>query len=299
MQTLREFLRYLRLELYRSDHTVEAYSSDLRGFNDFLHNSGVPQDDAGFFVPDAVTTADIREWVAALSESGIGNTSLRRKIQSLRAFFKFLVKRGILSSSPAAAIPLPKKSRHLPEVASSSEVEKVISGEQSALKSLALELLFGCGLRRSELLSITDESVNPYSRELRILGKGNKERVIPLTDGILGRIQEWQRLRDEEYPDLPSPRKLMVTRSGGMSASTLYRIVHEAMEPTTASRKSPHTLRHSFATTLLNSGADINSVKELLGHSSLAATEIYTHVAFADLKKDYGKAHPRAKKGEK
>lgn len=293
---LREFLRYLSLELYRSEHTVEAYSTDLRGFNEFLHNSGVPQDDAGFFVPSAVTASDIREWVASMAEAGIGNTSLRRKIQSLRAYFKFLVKRGVISSSPAASIPLPKKSRRLPQVASRKEVEEVISSEESALKALALELLFGCGLRRSELLGLNDDSINPYSKELRIIGKGNKVRIIPLTDGILSHIQSWQRMRDEAYPDLPSPRPLMVTRSGGMSASTLYRIVRQALADTTASKKSPHTLRHSFATTLLNSGADINSVKELLGHSSLAATEIYTHVAFADLKKDYGKAHPRAKK---
>lgn len=293
---LREFLRYLSLELYRSEHTVEAYSSDLRGFNEFLHNSGVPQDDAGFFIPSAVTTADIREWVAALSEQGVGASSLRRKIQSLRAYFKFLVKKGILQSSPAAAVPLPKKSRKLPEVASRTEVEAVIDAEDSPLYAIALELLFGCGLRRSELLRLTDDDINPYSREMRILGKGRKERVIPLSQSLLESISRWQCLRDETYPDLEAPRRLMVTRTGAMSESTLYKMVRRALRATSASRKSPHTLRHSFATTLLNAGADINSVKELLGHSSLAATEIYTHVAFADLKKDYGNAHPRAKK---
>lgn len=292
----REFLRYLSLELYRSEHTVGAYAADLRGFNEFLHNSGVPSDDAGFFIPSAVSSADIREWIATLSEKDISPASLRRKIQSLRAYFKFLVKRGVIESSPAMTVPLPKKSRKLPEIASGKEISRVIDEEESALTAIILEMLFHCGLRRSELLGLTDNDINHFSREIRILGKGNKERVIPVSDRLLADISRWQRLRDATYPDLPAPRRLIVTRSGGMSATTLYKRVKEALASTNASKKSPHTLRHSFATTLLNSGADINSVKELLGHSSLSATEIYTHVAFADLKKDYGKAHPRAAK---
>lgn len=293
---IREFLRYLSLELNRSELTVEAYSTDLRGFNDFLINSGVPQDDAGFFIPSAVSSADVREWMVRLSEQGISNTSIRRKMQSLRAYFKFLVKRGIIKSSPAAAVPLPKTGKKLPEIASQSEIDQIISNIEDPLERIAMELLFGCGLRRSELLSLTDTDINPHSKEMRIIGKGNKERMIPLSDELLLQIRNWQSVRNEKYPHLPHPRKLMATRSGGMSATTLYHIIHKALAGSNASKKSPHTLRHSFATSLLNNGADINSVKELLGHSSLAATQIYTHLAYADLIRDWDKAHPRSAK---
>lgn len=293
---LREFLRYLSLELYRSKHTVEAYSTDLRGFNEFIHDSGVPLDDAGFFIPTEISTADIREWIATLSEQGMNSASIRRKLQSLRAYFRFLVKRGVVKTSPAAGVPLPKRAKKLPEIASRAEIEEAIESEQSALGALALRLLSDCGMRRAELLGLTDADINPYSKEIRILGKGDKERVIPISEELLAAITAWQKERDSRYPHLEEPRRLMATRSGGMSTTTLYRLVNNALAGTNASRKSPHTLRHSFATTLLNSGADINSVKELLGHSSLSATEIYTHIAFADMMKDYGKAHPRAKK---
>lgn len=293
---IREFLSHLSLELYRSRLTVEAYETDLRGFNEFLIKSGVPCGDAGFFVPSAVRPVHIRQWMAALSEEEYSPVSIRRKLQSLRAYFRFLVKRGVLDSSPASPVPLPKCGRKLPRIATHEDVTRSIESASDLQKALILELLYGCGLRRSELLGINDSDINPHSRELRILGKGNKHRVIPLPHPLLQKIQQWQAARDAEYPSLPCPRPLIVTRKGRMSVSTLYHTVKEALQATGAEKKSPHTLRHSFATQLLNSGADINSVKELLGHSSLGATQIYTHLALSELKKEWAKAHPRAKK---
>lgn len=275
---------------------MQAYESDLRGFNDFIVKSGVPTGDAGFFVPAAVSTGDIREWMATLSEQGLSATSIRRKVQSLRAFFRFLLKRGVVSSNPASTIPLPKTGRKLPVIATHDDIENSIGTAPTLLETLALEMLYGCGLRRSELLGVTDIDINPYTRELKILGKGNKHRIIPLPEPLLQKITEWQEERDSLYPDLPSPRPLMVTRRGRMSESTLYNIVRRALRGSNAEKKSPHTLRHSFATQLLNSGADINSVKNLLGHSTLGATQIYTHVALSELTREYAKAHPRAKK---
>ena len=293
---IRAFLQYLSLELNRSRLTVEAYEADLLGFNDFIQKSGVAESDAGFFVPSAIGVADIREWMASLSESGQSPVTIRRKVQSLRAFFKFMMKRGEVRSNPAASVPLPKTARKLPSIATHADISRTIDTNGSVLESLILELLYGCGLRRSELLGINDTDINHYSRELKILGKGNKHRIVPLPAPLLRHIEEWQRQRDAAYPDLEEPRPLVVTRRGRMSASTLYSIVRHALEGSAASRKSPHTLRHSFATQMLNSGADINSVKNLLGHSSLGATQIYTHLAFSEISREWNKAHPRAKK---
>lgn len=291
----------MSLELNRSRLTVGAYEADLRGFNEHMVKSGVPTSgDTGFFVAGAVTTADIREWMATLAEEGMEASSIRRKVQSLRAYFKFLMKRGEVKANPAAAVPLPKTSRKLPVIATHADIEEAIDEAPDILESLALEMLYGCGLRRSELIGIDDNDINPYSRELKILGKGNRHRVIPLPDPLLAHIERWQEERDRRYPDLPEPRPLMATRRGRMSAGTLYNIVRRALQGSAAERKSPHTLRHSFATQLLNGGADLNSVKGLLGHSSLGATQIYTHVAFGQLRSEWSKAHPRAARdGEK
>ena len=296
---LREFLKYLSLELNRSRLTVQAYEADLHGFNDFLKKSGIPTGDAGFFVASSVTTGDIREWMAHLAEQDISTSSIRRKIQSLRAYFKFLVRRGVITANPAAAVTLPKRHRRLPAIATHSDVEKSIDNASNLQEILILEMLYGCGLRRSELLGINDTDINPYSRELKILGKGNKHRVIPLPTVLLERIKEWQAERDELYPNLPTPRPLIATKRGRMSESTLYLIVRKALQQSNAEQKSPHTLRHSFATQLLNSGADLNNVKGLLGHSSLGATQIYTHLAFSELSREWNKAHPRAEKLKK
>ena len=291
---IREFLRYLSLELNRSRLTVEAYEADLRGFNDFMMKSGVPVSDAGFFVPSAIGSSDIREWMASLSESGHSPVTIRRKVQSLRAYFKFLVRRGEIHSNPAAGVALPKVSRRLPSIAGHDDIVRTL-GEGDMQESLIMKILYGCGLRRSELIAVSDPDINPYSRELKILGKGGKHRVIPLPAPLLEDIGEWQRERDRLYPDLPEPRPLLATSRGRMSASTLYSIVRRALAGCPAEKKSPHTLRHSFATQLLNSGADINSVKSLLGHASLGATQIYTHLAFSELSREWAKAHPRSK----
>lgn len=275
---------------------MEAYEADLRGFNEFIKESGIPTDDAGFFIASAVTTADIREWMASLSEAGTAPTSIRRKVQSLRAYFKYMMKRGEIKGNPAANVLLPKSGRKLPTIATHDDIKQSLEASQTTVDALAIEMLYGCGLRRSELLAINDDDINPFTRELKILGKGNKHRVLPLPEPLMEKIREWQKERDALYPDLPTPKPLMATKRGRMSTFKLYHIVKEALKGSNAEKKSPHTLRHSFATQLLNSGAEINSVKNLLGHSSLGATQIYTHVAFGELKRDWTKAHPRAKK---
>ena len=291
---LQEFISFISLELNRSRKTVVAYEADLRGFNDFLIQSGAPSaGGTGFFVPAAVSAADVRDWLAALSEAGISPVSLRRKLQSLRAFFRFAMKKGVVAKNPAASIALPKSHRHLPRVAGHADISEAIQASSDTLSRLIIEMLYGCGLRRSELIGINDPDINLYTGELKVRGKGSKERILPIAPGLLQLIKDWQAERDALYPDLPSPKPLLAGKRGRLSVSTLYRNVNKALQDTSAEKKSPHTLRHSFATQLLDSGADINSVKELLGHSSLAATQIYTHVSFARLRSDWRQAHPR------
>ena len=292
---IREFTRHLSLELNRSRLTVQAYEADLRGFNDFMNRSGVATDDTGFFVASAITTADVREWMAWLSEQKVSSTSIRRKVQTLRAYFKFMLKRGEISRNPAATVSLPRTHRKLPTIATHADIEKSLENASTQQDTLILEMLYGCGLRRSELLDISDDDINLYSKELKILGKGNKHRIIPLPSSLLEKIQEWQRERDRIYPELERPKPLFATKRGRMSQSTLYLIVKKSLRGSSADKKSPHTLRHSFATQLLNSGADLESVKGLLGHSSLGATQIYTHLAYSELNKEWKKAHPRGK----
>ncbi|MCH5218291.1 MAG: tyrosine-type recombinase/integrase [Muribaculaceae bacterium] len=294
---LREFLRHLSLELNRSPQTVKAYEADLRGFNDYMANSGVPKGNSGFFIPSAVSSGDLREWLATLTEQGLSTASIRRKVQSLRAYFRYLVRQGELATNPAASLPLPKAGRRLPTIATHADIETSLTETDRRLVRLIIELLYGCGLRRAELTGISDTDINPYSLELKILGKGNKHRIIPLPRPLLDEIRAWQEERDSLYPDLPAPRPLIVSRQGRrMSDSNIYRLVRRALEGSAAEKKSPHTLRHSFATQLLNGGADLNSVKNLLGHSSLGATQIYTHLAFSEVSREWKKAHPRGSK---
>lgn len=289
----REFLRYLSLELYRSRHTVEAYSADLREFNQYMSQTGVIMDDAGCFIPSSVLPRHARGWIVSMSEVGLSARTIRRKVQSLRSYFKFECKRNEGLKNPFLDIKMPKQSRRLPEFARDTELTELFPHIENNRDRLIVRLLFGCGLRRSELLSLTDDDISTARNILRIRGKGNKTREIPIPESLKLEIIEYQLERDNEFPGLPSPRPLIATRHGAMSVSTLYKIVRNLLEETTASKKSPHTLRHTFATTLLNAGADINSVKELLGHASLGATQIYTHVAFKDMQKDWRKAHPR------
>ena len=274
---------------------MQAYEADLRGFNDFMNRSGVATDDTGFFVASAITTADVREWMVWLSEQKVSPTSIRRKVQTLRAYFRFMMKRGEISRNPAAMVTLPRTRRKLPAIATHTDIENSLENATTQQDTLILEMLYGCGLRRSELLTINDEDINPYSKELKILGKGNKHRIIPLPASLLEKIQDWQKERDRIYPQHENPRPLFATKRGRMSQSTLYLIVKKALQGSSAEQKSPHTLRHSFATQLLNSGADLESVKGLLGHSSLGATQIYTHLVYSELNKEWEKAHPRGK----
>lgn len=297
-----EFLSYLRHEQNRSPLTAEAYGRDLRQFADWLTGSN-----PGRFAPRDVTLNDIRAWLASLARTGDSPRTLRRKAQSLRAFFRHLLKKGEIAVNPAAGLSLPKLPKRLPDVVRADEIESILSPMDEALAddpgnetlvrdNLILEMLYALGIRRAELMAISDCDISPSAGEIKITGKRAKQRVVPVPAKLLQKIENWQKLRDSLWDALPSPTPLLVVKGKRITPRQIYLSVKKSLASSSARKKSPHAIRHSFATAMLNEGADIDSVKEFLGHVSLSTTQIYTHISFAEMKQAYASAHPRAKK---
>lgn len=294
-----DFLTYIRVERGLSPNTVEAYGRDLRQWADFA-TGGSPDD----LRPDDVAASDLRVWVAALGRCGVSARSIRRKIQSLRAFYAYMMKIHGLASNPAADLELARLDRPLPVYVKPEETERLLSEDSApepdddftrARDTLLLETLYSTGIRCSELIGLKESGVDAARRELKVLGKRNKERVIPFGDRLAGLIADYRAQKLER--GLEGTTDFFVRASGEpLYRMMVWRIVHQRMEEAGvhATRLSPHVLRHSFATDMLNDGADINAVQQLLGHASLATTQVYTHVTFSDLKNNYNRAHPRA-----
>lgn len=289
------FLQYLKLELNRSSNTVEAYGRDLRELQSFL--AGLSED--GHVEVSRVHQSDIRAWLLELSERGDGPRTLRRKVQSVRAFFKWLRRRRLVLDNPAAEVELAKLPRRLPTVVREATMntlldEPVATGDADDVRDrLIVMMLYETGMRRAELITLLDKNVDTAAGTLKVRGKRDKDRIIPFGDELRDAIERYRELR-------PVPQQgTFFTRADGepLYPSLVYRVVNRSLaEAGVTGKRSPHVLRHSFATAMLNHGAGINSVKELLGHASLAATQVYTHVTFSELKHNYELAHPRALK---
>lgn len=292
MSDISRFLSYLEAELLRSRHTVDAYRRDL---GQYAAASG-----AGDDLPvSAIEGESVRRWLGELAEKGESAASLRRKLQTLRAFIRWGMKTGRIGADPLERINLPKLRKKLPDFVKTSEMEELLNDSDSSFagrrRHIVLLMLYSLGLRQDELLRLTDADIDRYKGEARINGKRNKQRIVPLPAPLLDEIREWQKLRDEQYPDLRRPAPLLAGPHGVLSKESLYRIVREALTPVSAGRKSPHTLRHTFATAMLNDGADLDAVREMLGHSSLATTQIYTHLSINELLGNYKGSHPRTR----
>lgn len=290
-----KFISYLSNELNRSPLTVEAYIRDINQFENWITAGEADRFDA-----TSVTASDIRAWIGKMAKTDSAST-LRRKTQSLRAYFKWMLKQGKITSNPAADVTLAKKGKHLPEFIRESEMEELLLPEKEDDTSLTktrnrliISILYSTGIRQAELLGLRDTDISFSSKEAKVTGKRNKQRIIPLPDKLLHEIASWQKIRNEAFPGLPSPTPLFPGEKGTLSKMQLYRIVKENLGETTAALKSPHVLRHTFATSMLNHGANLDTVKEMLGHASLTTTEIYTHLTFEQLRKNYDSAHPRA-----
>ena len=290
------FLDYLRYERNYSNYTIEAYSKDLRQFEEY-----VKMNKDNRFVPEEVDADLVRCWIVSLMDEKISPVSVNRKLSSLKSFFKFLMKQGSISVNPLRLITGPKTKKPLPYFVRDKEMELLLDGDgfdedfEGVRNRLILEMLYDTGIRRSELIGIHDSDVDCETMQIRVTGKRNKQRLIPFAEGLNDLIQAYTEVRNRE---VGSESGWFFVRKNGeqLSAGIVYNIVKKKLsEIPTLAKRSPHVLRHSFATSMLNNGAELNAVKELLGHSSLASTSVYTHTTFEELKKVYH-AHPRAQK---
>ncbi len=291
------FIEYLRNEKNYSSHTEISYLSDLTQFEEYVEN------EIQEFDPTNIDTDIIRNWIYELNLKGLKPRSINRKLSTIKAFFQFVLKKGGITKNPATNITGLKTPKNLPQFVSHDDLVKILDNELAFPKNFEgkrdkflIELFYATGARRSELSNLKNEDINHSKKEILINGKRNKQRIIPLSDNTYSKLEKYIETRDLEVENKST--NLFVRIDGEpLNPEAMYIIINRHLDSIpTLTQKSPHTLRHSFATEMLNNGADITAVKELLGHSSLSSTEIYTHVTFEELKKAYNKAHPRAKK---
>jgi len=288
------FLSYLKNEKRYSPHTITAYENDLDQFISF------GKELIGDFCVETVDYHLIRQWIVSLMDNGISAKSINRKISTLKTFFKFLMREGVIEKNPTDKVVVPKMGKKLPVFVQEKEMNSLLDGRfftedfEGRRDKAVVSLFYGTGMRLSELVGIRFSDLNLHERMVKVIGKGSKERLVPFPLEVSGVLNEYIRLRNELFPD--SGNFLFLTENGAPAYNKLiYRIVKKELSlVTTIEKKSPHILRHSYATHLLNNGADLNAIKELLGHANLAATQIYTHTTFEQLKKVYKQAHPRA-----
>lgn len=288
------FLNYLKYEKRFSPHTVQSYQNDLSQFSLYLKEQFDEE-------PAKATYPLIRSWIVQLSELELDPRSINRKIASLRSFYKFLLRQSTIEKDPMGKVKVLKTRKKLPHFVQEAEMN-VLLDQQPFEDNLAgwrerlvLELLYGTGMRLTELINLRDNQINLPEQTIRVLGKRNKERVIPFSDSLVPVITSYRKVRNKEVT--PNDLGLLiVTDNGGKCyPMMIYRLVRKHLGAhTTVEKRSPHVLRHSYATHLLNKGAEINAVKDLLGHSSLAATQVYTHNSMEKLKKVFDQAHPKA-----
>jgi integrase/recombinase XerC len=289
------FLNHLRVEKRSSQHTIVAYEGDLKKFESFLIET--------FEISELrqVKPTHIRSWLASLKVEDKTARTINRKISSLKSFYKFCLKRGLVSESPMAAIISPKSTVKLPQFLDVKDANIIFQNVLFAddytgrLDELILKLLYVTGIRQAELLGLKDEDINFSGSTIKVLGKGSKERMIPISAAMLNGIEVFQSLKKQLGISCAGNHMLCTEKGKPLYQKLLYNIVHSYLSKiTTIDKKSPHVLRHSFATHLSNSGADINAIKDLLGHASLAATQVYLHNNIEQLKDVYKKAHPKA-----
>lgn len=288
---IESFLKYLKFEKRFSRHTLVSYQTDLKQFKEFLS--------AFDSTPEAATHIDVRAWIVSLVENQINARSINRKIATLRSFYKFLLKREIITTDPSSRIKVLKTAKRLPQFVKQSELNILL--DQFDFKNslngwrdkVMLEVLYGTGIRLSELVNLEVKDIDLNKQTIKVLGKRNKERVIPFSNGLKVVILDY--MKAKEGLITKNDFFLITNKGEKVYPEFVYRIIKKYLKNyTSADKTSPHVLRHTFATHLLNKGADLNAVKDLLGHSSLAATQVYTHNSMEKLKKVFDQAHPKA-----
>ena len=288
------FISYISKEKRFSKHTVQAYSTDLHLFSTYVVKE-FEIDNLG-----EVNQEIIRSWVVDMIDKGINPNTVNRKISTLKSYFNFLLKSGELKENPARHITSVKSPSRLPLFYKEDQLSEYLDNYNPELEFISLRnytivyLLYNTGIRRSELINLKDDSIDFSSSVIKVLGKRNKERLVPLSDKLKEIISIYIGSKRKEFGE-GAPYLIVTDKGEKAYPNLIYRIINKELEALTGAVKSPHVLRHSFATHMLNNGADLNSIKELLGHANLNATQIYTHNTIEKLKKVYTDAHPRAK----
>jgi len=291
------FINYLQYEKRYSNQTIKAYKVDLSQFLLFLKEFYQIDKD-----PQKVTHTHIRSWLVELVNKNIAARSISRKLSTLKTYFRFLQKKGVCSSNPATNVSAPKSAFRLPKILEADQVEQLLDEHhfgtdfEGYRNRLIVELFFETGMRLSELLSLSLSSFDLKTQTIKIVGKGNKERILSFSNRLHGTFKEYVTEAKKLFAFADRDAPLLLTKKG----KPIYpKLVHRLLAQklawvTTSKHTNPHVLRHTFATTLLNNGADLNSIKELLGHSSLAATQVYTHNSIEKIKNIYKKTHPKS-----
>ncbi len=294
-QLIQTFLDYLKFQKRYSQHTVISYQNDLTDFFDFIERQ------FGTIALSEINTSFVRSWLAGLKEKGMESKTINRKISTLKSFFKYQLKQGLLQSSPVATIFSAKVKKRLPQFVSESDINTLFNYMEfpddwrGKTDRLLFELLYNTGIRKAELLTLKETHLDTTNSTIKVLGKGNKERILPVSKELNQLMQQYVADKGINFKIADTELLLVNEKGKKLYPKYIYNVVTKYLAGvTTIDKKSPHVLRHTFATHLMNNGADINAVKELLGHSSLAATQIYTHNTIEKLKEVHNKAHPKA-----
>jgi integrase/recombinase XerC len=290
------FLKYIRFEKRFSPHTVLSYQTDLQQFGTFLKETYSEKK------PELANHAMVRSWIVQLVESERNASSVNRKIACLRSFYKFLLKREVIGSDPMVKIRILKTKKKLPHFVNEKDMVAMLdhqpdfTDDHSGLRDrLILEMFYGTGIRLSELINLKESQIDLPGRTVKVLGKRNKERVVPFLPGLVLIIEAYRKAKKKEVGEAGLDYLLVTDEGRQLYPMMVYRTVKKYLNKyTSVDKRSPHVLRHTYATHLMNKGAEINAVKDLLGHSSLAATQVYTHNSMDKLKKTFDQAHPKA-----
>lgn len=292
-----KFIEYLETEKGYSPNTILAYKADINQF------AACAEREFGVTDEKDVTAPMIRIWLVELKDRGVSNRSIGRKVAGLRTYFNFMARIGALNQNPMLKVAAPKVLSSHPNVVLTDEMERILSERRAdtsfpgVRNTLILELLYATGMRQAELLEVEEDDIDYEAQEIRVQGKGRKERIVPISPVLLERVKRY--IEEKRKYNNVTKKLLINNKFEPMSKKQLYSMVCKEMETINSTiQHSPHVLRHTFATSILSEGADLNSVKEIMGHSSIASTQVYTHTTIEELKKAYKQAHPRAEVAE-
>jgi|WetSurMetagenome_2_1015567.scaffolds.fasta_scaffold03069_3 integrase/recombinase XerC len=289
------FLQYLQTEKRYSSHTIRSYSNDLDQFYMFLSENDIPPD------PSVLTSHQVRAWIVSMMDKGMSAVTVHRKISCLRVFFRYLRKEGIVKNNPLEKVVLPKRKKTIPVFVDENSLETLLDRNEfgndfSGIRNKTIiEMLYLTGMRRAELIGLRLPDVDLIEASVKVTGKRNKQRIIPLTKEFTKSLEAYLKARSDYDGEIACDWFFLTDNGNKLYDKFVYNLVRRYLSMvTTVEKKSPHILRHTFATHMLNRGADLNAIKEFLGHANLSATQVYTHNTFEKLRKIYKQAHPRA-----